>query len=258
MRCSPLAKRQAISALQLVVLLSLLLLAVGLFLPVSALIREEAMRTDSINNLKQLTLSVHAYHDTYRCMPPAVGELNGQNGPAHFHLLPFLDLNPLAAEAKGASWKNNAYGTVVPVFLDPRDTSSPTLMYNNWLATTNYVANWMVFKDGKTTLVQITDGTSNTSMFAQRYQMCNGQPTAWGYPSLHTWAPIYAYYSEDKFQVMPSQETCDPKLPQSLRSTMQLGMCDGSVHSIRASIAATTWYYLTDPNDGNPIALDEF
>ena len=61
----------------------------------------------------------------------------------------------------------------------------------------------MIAKEGKMTFGNITDGTSNTLMFAQRYQICNGQPTAWGYPTLYRWAPIFAYYSDGKFQSAP-------------------------------------------------------
>ena len=38
----------------------------------------------------------------------------------------------------------------VAVYVDPRDGSvPPEYVFENWLATTSYPANWMVFKDGK-------------------------------------------------------------------------------------------------------------
>ena len=61
----------------------------------------------------------------------------------------------------------------------------------------------MVFgnTDGGTASIPRTfrDGTSNTIVFAERYQMCNGTPCAWGYSSLYTWAPMFAYYTKGKF-----------------------------------------------------------
>ena len=172
--------------------------------------------------------------------------------------MPFVEQNDILQNAGGAVWKNGTYGKVISVFLDPRDQSAPNHIYKSWLATTNYPVNWMVFKEGKTRIVSITDGVSNTLMFAQRLQMCNGQPTAWGYPSIYTWAPMFAYYSEGNFQSAPAQESCDPALAQSVGRDIVVALCDGSVRAISPDISPSTWYYLTDPADGNPVPEDAF
>lgn len=76
-------------------------------------------------------------------------------------------------------------GTVVPIFLDPQDKTSPAdRIYQDWLATTNYAANWLMFRDCDMTFVGIPDGTSNTIMFTTRYQVCGDVPTAWAYNRL--------------------------------------------------------------------------
>jgi prepilin-type processing-associated H-X9-DG protein len=93
-------------------------------------------------------------------------------------------------------------------------------------------------------------------MFAQRYQLCNGQPTAWGYPSLYYWAPLFAHYSTARFQVAPTQEACDPALAQAIGSVMNVAFCDGSVRALSGEVRATTWNDLCDPSDGNPLDLD--
>jgi hypothetical protein len=257
MRASHRFQRAAFTALQLVFLLAILMLGMALLVPAVQKVREAAARMQSINNMKQLALASHSYHDANKALPPAIGEAGGQDGPAHFHILPYMDQLPLYQAADGASWKNGTYGKVLNVLLDPRDESSPDHLYKNWLATTNYAVNWMVFREGKQTLAGITDGTSNTLMFATRYQMCNGEPTAWGYPSFYTWAPIFAYYSDGKFQSAPSQEQCDPRLAQSIGREIVVALCDGSVRSISAEIRPLTWYYLCDPNDGNAIPQDD-
>ncbi len=116
----------------------MIFLLIALLVPAVQRVREAAARTQSINNLKQLGLAMHGYHDTYKSLPPTVGALHNQTGPTHFHLLPYLEHGAIFNAANGASWKNNTYGIVLPVFLDPRDPSLPDHTYKDWLATTNY------------------------------------------------------------------------------------------------------------------------
>lgn len=242
-------RRLGFSALQLVVLLGFLLIGLALLLPAIQKVREAAARSVSFNNLKQIGLAMHNYHDVNNGFPPGVAA----NGPAHFHILPFVEQAALFQAADGASWKNGTYGKVIPVYRDPRDQSLPEGIYKNWLGATSYPINWMVTGEGKKRLTDITDGTSNTLMTGQRYQLCNGQPTAWGYPAIHTWAPIFAYYSVGKFQSTPSQSQCDPRLAQSIGRVILVGMCDGSARTVSETISPTLWYYLCDPQDNNPL-----
>jgi hypothetical protein len=102
------------------------------------------------------------------------------------------------------------------------------------------------------------DGTSNTLMFAQRYQMCNGAPTAWGYADLYDWSPMFAYDNTEKFQAAPNAEDCDPTRPQSIGgSSIQVGFADGSGRSIRAAVSAQTWHALCTPAGAEPLNLDD-
>jgi hypothetical protein len=114
-----------------------------------------------------------------------------------------------------------------------------------------------VFKTGGAQLQNIADGTSNTLMFATRRQMCNGQPTAWGYPTLYYWAPQFAYYSQAKFQVAPADSDCDPALAQTItKQGMLIAMCDGSARLVDPSVSPTTWSLLCDPADGQALGDD--
>src|SRR5262249_36536411 len=118
-------RRSAFSALQLVVMLAILLILLAMLLPAIQRVREAASRAQSTNNLKQLALAMHNYHDAFRVFPPGVGEAGNQTGPTHFHILPFIEQQALLNSAEGASWKNGVYGVVVPTFLDTRDPSLP-------------------------------------------------------------------------------------------------------------------------------------
>lgn len=250
--------RRGVTLIELILVIGGLLFLAALLLPAIAQVRKAASRTYSQNNLKQIGIAVHSYHDAYGKMPPALGRANQADGPTHFHILPFLEQDVLFKSAEGASWKNGAYGKVVRVYVDQADKSvPPDHVYQGWLATTNYAANWMVFRSGDKRITDITDGTSNTLMFATRYQMCNGQPTGWGYPSQHTWAPLFAYYTTAKFQISPKQEECDPMLPQTVDGPQMLAaFCDGSVRMIDSAVSPRTWVYLCDPADNNAIEND--
>jgi prepilin-type N-terminal cleavage/methylation domain-containing protein len=245
--------------IELLVVLAILGFLLAFLVPVIYQVRQVASRAQSLNNLKQLGLAVHNSIDTYGGkFPPIVGKIGNGNGTIHFHLLPFLDQDNLYRSAGGEVWKNGVNGTVIPLLLNPNDASAPPgNQYKNWLATTNYAANWLVFKQGETTFANIPDGTSNTLMFAERYQMCNETPTAWGYPALYTWAPMFGYYSQARFQTTPKQNECDPTLPQSLSPAgIEIGMCDGSARVISNNISPQTWWFLTDPADGNVLGAD--
>ena len=250
--------RRGVTLIELIIVIGGLLFLAALLLPAIAKVRSAAGRAQSQNNLRQLGLAVHNFHDVNAKMPPALGKVNNADGPTHFHILPYIEQDNVFKTAGGASWKNGTYGKVIYVYFDQADTTAPPgHLFQGWLATTNYAANWMVFRTGDQRLTNIVDGTSNTLMFATRYQMCNGHPTGWGYPSQYYWAPMFAYYTTAKFQVSPRLEVCDPMLPQTVGGPqMTVGFCDGSVRTIDAAVSPRTWYHLTDPADGNVIDND--
>jgi hypothetical protein len=254
--------RFAVTLFQLLIVLALLAFLLGLLLPAVARLRGVASRTQSMNNLKQLCLSLHNCQDTYREMPPIVGTFPGKAasfGTIHFYLLPFLEQDNLYRNAQGYVWKNDTQAVIVPVFQSSSDKSvAPNYRHEGWLATTNYAGNWMVFKKGGATIPgSFPDGTSNTMVFAERYQMCHGTPCGWGYPGLYYWAPVFGFFSYGKFQHLPSQDECNPALTQSLDPAgITIGMADGSVRTVSSSVSPRTWWLVTDPADGEPIPND--
>jgi prepilin-type processing-associated H-X9-DG protein len=171
--------RPAFSLFQLLSLLALLGLLFALLLPAVAKVRQAAGRASSTNNIKQIGLACHAYHDTFLSLPPGNDK---NNFSAAARLLPFLeqqavfqqiDFNkPLTDPANALARK-----TRIKLFESPLDPQpvvgddGPTNYFFNAGPDAALAGNLggVFYQDSKVTLSDITigDGTAYTIMLGE-------------------------------------------------------------------------------------------
>jgi prepilin-type N-terminal cleavage/methylation domain-containing protein/prepilin-type processing-associated H-X9-DG protein len=107
-------QRRGFTLIELLVSIAIIGILLALFLPAVQAAREAARRMACANNLKQLGLAAHNYHDTHSTFPPgAVGPI-GPLFPQYLqlkhhgfatYLLPYLEQQPLASQYRwDVSW----------------------------------------------------------------------------------------------------------------------------------------------------------
>ncbi len=97
--------RPGFTLIELLVVIAIIAILVALLLPAVQQAREAARRSSCKNNLKQLALAMHNYHDTYRVLPMGSmlqeqGNSANQESKANWgwgaYLLPFIEQGPVS------------------------------------------------------------------------------------------------------------------------------------------------------------------
>jgi len=176
-------RNKGFTLIELLVVIAIIAILIALLVPAVQKVRQAAARTQSTNNLKQIGLSIHGFHDANKRLPfnGTVNAVAGNNttGSWAFQILPYIDQGPMFQPPGGAALASLTTG--VAAYMNPgrgRPTYTTTTggglngpwsdyAYNVWLNSPTGVVN---AADVKRTLVGITDGTSNT-VFAGDGQM---------------------------------------------------------------------------------------
>ena len=124
---SPAVRKRGFTLIELLVVIAIIAILIALLLPAVQQAREAARTTQCRNNLKQLGLAMHNYHDKANCFPVTIG-LNGWGLMPM--ILPEIDQAPLFNSINFSSPINCSAGnnlkilqTALPPFYCPSDPS---------------------------------------------------------------------------------------------------------------------------------------
>lgn len=195
MRSGVLPRRiSGFTLIELLVVIAIIAVLIGLLLPAVQKVREAAARSTCQNNLKQLAIGIHSFHDSSGFLPPRQGRVvpasTTNRMSTWVYILPQIEQAAIQQQLAAVNydtvpWTNGVpFNVQVKALLCPSDNPPPTagLQPNNYMVcvgdTTvnlNSSGNINVRSafgiDTRFRLTDVKDGTSSTIMIGERRRM---------------------------------------------------------------------------------------
>jgi len=195
----PSSEKRGFTLIELLVVIGIIGVLIALLIPAVQKVREAANRITCSNNLKQMGLASHLFHDTYHLLPapreyyfpnvPRAATMEGNAwGTPFFHFLPFLEQDNLYKSTYGPDPRNGIrryFGgrtgicdsKAVKTYICPSDRLNTAV--DEQKAFGSYATNSLAFGDvndfadgGNRIPLNFPKGVSNTILFTEHYARC--------------------------------------------------------------------------------------
>ena len=289
---SPQRRRSAFTLIELLVVIAIIAVLIGLLLPAVQKVRQAAARLKCQNNLKQIGLALHNYHDSNNGFPPGWKTVSPNTGGYwgwSVWILPYVEqgnlynqLSPDTRTVQAVMQSQPALlQTPLSVYMCPSDTISQlntnrqfSVMVSGQkiaVGISNYPGSGG--NDGDTGLFQgntqikidkIVDGTSNTIAVGERKSNDNAFAALWlgfseasgetvnGVGGAQGCVRGYTYYRMPDGVTNTGVTWPDLAFSSNHGSFANFVLCDGSVRSITYSINWSDANTKKTLSDGTP------